>query len=187
MAIKVINLETAEDAVEDIQQEISVLSKCDSPFITKYTGSYLKGSELWIIMEYMAGSVMDLVTLSLLFSLFSSFLFSFFFRNGRGFSLNCSYLFFFFLFFFFFFFSLMQMKPGAIEETHATVIIRELCKGLEYLHSLSILHRDIKGISFLVAVRSFPTLTFLLFFFFFNFFFSPSSLVVHRCQCPRVL
>ncbi len=41
--------------MDDIMLEIAILSQLDSSHVTKYYGSYLKGTKLWIVMEYCAG------------------------------------------------------------------------------------------------------------------------------------
>ena len=57
-----IDLEASEDDIEEIQKEISVLSTCASPFVTRYKTSFLRGHKLWIVMEYLGGgSCLDLV------------------------------------------------------------------------------------------------------------------------------
>lgn len=55
-AIKVLNLDGNEDEIEDVQQEIKFLSSSKNiQNVTKYYGSYLHDTKLWIIMEYCAG------------------------------------------------------------------------------------------------------------------------------------
>lgn len=68
--------------------------------MTRYEGSWLRGTELWIVMEYLSGG-------------------------------SCGDL----------------LKPGVFREEYIAIILRELLKGLEYLHGEGKLHRDIKGMA----------------------------------------
>ena len=44
------------------------------------------------------------------------------------------------------------MKPGKISELYIPTILREILKGLEYLHSEGKIHRDIKGMVFQCSI-----------------------------------
>ncbi|KAK3308081.1 kinase-like domain-containing protein [Chaetomium strumarium] len=62
VAVKHIDLESSEDDIQEIQQEISVLSTCASSYVTQYKASFLRGHKLWIVMEYLGGgSCLDLL------------------------------------------------------------------------------------------------------------------------------
>ncbi|KAJ3158724.1 Serine/threonine-protein kinase 25 [Geranomyces michiganensis] len=58
VAIKVLDLDTDDDEITDVQKEIKMLSHCDSEYITRYHGSYLNDTKLWVIMDYAAGGSM---------------------------------------------------------------------------------------------------------------------------------
>ena len=58
VALKVINLDTPEDDVSDIQREVALLSQLretSTKNVVKYWGCWLKGSELWIVMDFAEG------------------------------------------------------------------------------------------------------------------------------------
>lgn len=46
VAVKIINLEEAEDDLSDIQKEIAVLAQCRSPHVTAYHGSSIEVSNV---------------------------------------------------------------------------------------------------------------------------------------------
>ena len=56
VALKIINLDTEDDDVGDIQREVALLTQLrDAPNVTKYYGCYLDGPRVWIAMEYAEG------------------------------------------------------------------------------------------------------------------------------------
>lgn len=145
VAIKIIDLEEAEDEIEDIQQEIMVLSQCDSPFVTKYYGSYLKVRFIPIGFfglghrsnpRQKISRPRDLIV-SNMFLMRILIIWTLFHRQGTKLWIIMEYLgggs------------ALDLMKAGNFEEMHIAVILREVLKGLDYLHSERKLHRDIKG------------------------------------------
>jgi serine/threonine kinase 3 len=97
VAIKQVPLDTG---LQEIIQEISIMQKCDSPYVVKYYGSYFRDSELLIVMEFCdGGSVSDI----------------------------------------------MRHRRKTLSEEEIAVVLRDTLKGLQYLHDIRKIHRDIKG------------------------------------------
>lgn len=94
VAVKIINLEEAEEEIEEIRKEVTMLSECQSPYVTRYITSYTSGPELCIVMEFLGGgSVHDL------------------------------------------------LEDGPLDENYVAIILRELLKACDYLHSNGKIHR----------------------------------------------
>jgi serine/threonine-protein kinase 24/25/MST4 len=68
VAIKVIDLEAADEDFEDIAIEIAILADMRHSAIVRYHGSFINKTELWIIMELLSGgSCRDLLDYKVLF------------------------------------------------------------------------------------------------------------------------
>ena len=62
VAIKIVPI---NGEISALKKEISILKECRNPNIVGYIGSYIKESDLWLIMEYCsAGSVADLIKIT---------------------------------------------------------------------------------------------------------------------------
>ena len=105
VAIKVLDLDTDQDEVIDVQREIQFLSELKNvPNVTHYYESFLINTKLWIIMDYCeGGSVRTL------------------------------------------------LRAGVFEEKYISVLLRELLSGLLAVHSMGVIHRDLKSANVLIS------------------------------------
>ncbi|KAJ1501529.1 hypothetical protein HMI54_009888 [Coelomomyces lativittatus] len=110
VAIKIITLED-DETFDELIIEIDILKKCNHPNIVKYYGSWLKGKELFIVMEFCAGGS--------LLAIYDDF----------------------------------PKDVVPCNESQIAFAIRESLKGIAYLHSINIVHRDLKAANILVTER----------------------------------
>ena len=63
MAAKICKIESNNS--ESFKREISMLRQCDSPYILRYYGSYIKKNIIWIVLEFCeGGSLSDIMRIS---------------------------------------------------------------------------------------------------------------------------
>ena len=66
-AVKVVYLK--EDELRETLLEMEILQRCHHPNITSFMGSYLKGLDFWICMEYCSGGALDSIYRCKIFNL----------------------------------------------------------------------------------------------------------------------
>ena len=57
VAVKIVNLEDAADELENVHEEIAIMSNVSCPQLIKYYDSYVVDSDLWIVMEYLEAGI----------------------------------------------------------------------------------------------------------------------------------
>jgi protein-serine/threonine kinase len=119
VALKIINLDTEDDDVGDIQKEIALLQQLMNTTggtdmnVIKYYGSLMEGPRVWIIMELAeGGSIRTLVSTSCHVRMCA---------DGP------------------------QSRAQPLREHHICLIVREVLVALAFLHKNGVIHRDIKG------------------------------------------
>lgn len=122
VALKIINLDTEDDDVGDIQKEIALLQQLMNTGggkdmnVIKYYGSLMEGPRVWIIMELAeGGSIRTLVRLYQA-------------RSLAKYQLRWP-----------------QSRAQPLKEQHICLVIREVLVALAFLHKNGVIHRDIKG------------------------------------------
>ena len=97
MALKIIDIAASGEEIYDLQHEITVQMGCNSTHICKYHKSFIRGNELWVLLEFLGGGSLTEL-----------------------------------------------MKSGPFPENDIRVIIRQIVRGLLYMHCRGIVHRDVK-------------------------------------------
>lgn len=104
LAVKVVDLESADEGLAEIHAEIRFLANCRHANCVSYFGSYLDGTNLYMVMEFLGGGSL-----------------------------------------------LAQLAAGPLTEAQIAVAVREVLKGLEYLHRGARIHRDVKAANVLLG------------------------------------
>ena len=145
-----------------LESEVQVLSRLRHPNIVKLYDVIDAGSILCLVLELVEVSDWHIAWITA--QLFSLFLF---FQCPIVFLFSLSYFVLFFVFFFLIFFSLNWLKGGDLfdaiaaagkfSEPEAKRMTQDLASALTYLHSLSIVHRDVKPENLFVRTNCLPS------------------------------
>ena len=102
-AVKIVPV---EQDTSEVAREIETLRQCSSPNIVRYYGSIKQGPELWIMMEFCAGSSLS---------------------------------------------DIMEARGRCLNEAQIAGAVAGTLDGLEYLHNLNHIHRDVKAGNLLLS------------------------------------